>query len=85
MAGVAKTKGRKPTKEEHEKLRRAVFNGDVEYIKKLASSRVDVNADVFPPYNQTPLHYAAENNQLETIKVLHEYGADINCQTESSQ
>ena len=37
------------SQEEHEKLRRAVFNGDVEYIKKLASSRVDVNADVFPP------------------------------------
>ncbi|XP_065906757.1 ankyrin repeat domain-containing protein 49-like [Dysidea avara] len=80
MAGVPKGEQRKPTKKERDRLRGAVEKGSIDDIKELLSSGVDVNADLLPPGNITPLHYAAWNNQPDVIRVLHEYGADINCQ-----
>ncbi|XP_065907282.1 ankyrin repeat and protein kinase domain-containing protein 1-like [Dysidea avara] len=84
MAGVAKTKGRKPTKEECDRLKEATINGDVDSIKGILSNGVDVNAAV-DSKNWTTLHYAALHDQPDVIRVLHEYGVDINCQDVDNQ
>ncbi|XP_065906452.1 uncharacterized protein [Dysidea avara] len=82
MAGIpANAAKRKPIEVQCDMLKKAAITGDVDDIKTLASSGVDVNA-VVDMYRErkTSLHYAAERNQPIVIKLLHEYGVDINCQ-----
>ena len=39
---------------------------------------------LFPQDGRTPLHLAAINGYLDTVKFLHEHGADLSLQTKVS-
>ncbi|WP_295162859.1 ankyrin repeat domain-containing protein [uncultured Brachyspira sp.] len=54
----------------------ACLYGDLNKIKKLISSGVNINSKDFS--NRTPLMYAAEDGAVETIEYLLKNGADIN-------
>lgn len=61
-------------------LRQAVFNRQYKAIALLLEQGVDVNfckPDMVFPYNSTPVHVAAGNNDLETVKRLVAQGADV--------
>ncbi|MBO9595032.1 MAG: ankyrin repeat domain-containing protein [Niabella sp.] len=61
-------------------LRQAVFNRQYKAITWLLEHGVDVNfckPDMVFPYNSTPVHVAAGNNDLETVKRLVAHGADV--------
>ncbi|XP_065906448.1 uncharacterized protein [Dysidea avara] len=84
MAGIPENAVRRePTDEECDRLKKATEDGNVDDIKTLASSGVDVNTSLGDDNERkTSLHYAAEKNQPIVIKLLQEYGVDINCQDE---
>ena len=59
--------------------------GHIEIVKELLKIGADVNkpkhilhADTDLAYNKSPLHAAAEQGYTETVKVLLEYGANVN-------
>ena len=61
-------------------LRQAVSARQKKAIKIFLDNGVDVNfckPDMVYPYNSTPVHIAAQNNDLETVKLLVEKGADV--------
>lgn len=61
-------------------LRQAVSNRQYKAITLLLEYGADVNfckPDMVFPYNSTPVHIAARNNDLETVKRLVTYGADV--------
>jgi uncharacterized protein len=49
--------------------------GHVELVKMLLEHGAEVNSDWCKP----PLHWAAQNANLETLKILINFGAQINC------
>ena len=59
-----------------DKLFEAVKTGRSSEIEKLLQSNVNVNAR--DRNNQTPLHRAAQNGNLQAVKLLVQYGADVN-------
>ncbi|MCD8433549.1 ankyrin repeat domain-containing protein [Tenacibaculum finnmarkense genomovar ulcerans] len=61
-------------------FRQAVSNRQYEAIKLFLDYGVDVNfckPDMVYPYNSTPVHIAAKNDDLDTVKLLVEKGADV--------
>lgn len=61
-------------------LRQAVSNRQKAVIEILLDYAVDVNfckPDMVFPYNSTPVHIAAKNNDLPTVKWLVEHGANV--------
>jgi len=54
----------------------AVYEGDLEKVKKLLDEGEDVNAR--DDYGRTPLHYASIYGIVDVVKFLVEKGADIN-------
>jgi uncharacterized protein len=61
-------------------LRQAVSARQKQAVKIFLDNDVDVNfciPDIVFPYNSTPVHIAAQNNDLETVKLLVEKGADL--------
>ena len=61
-------------------FRQAVSNKQYKAIKLFLDYGVDVNfckSDMVYPYNSTPVHIAAQNNDLETLKLLIKKGADV--------
>ncbi|MCF3108927.1 ankyrin repeat domain-containing protein [Niabella sp. CC-SYL272] len=61
-------------------LRQAVFNRQYKAIALLLEHGADVNfckPDMVFPYNSTPVHIAAGNNDLEMVKRLVAHGADV--------
>jgi hypothetical protein len=54
----------------------AVYEGDLEKVKKLLDEGEDINAK--DDYGRTPLHYASINGDLDIIKFLVEKGANVN-------
>ncbi|WP_300597958.1 ankyrin repeat domain-containing protein [Niabella sp.] len=61
-------------------LRQAVSNRQYKAIALLLDHRVDVNfckPDMVYPYNSTPVHIAAKQNDMETVKLLVAHGADV--------
>lgn len=55
----------------------AILNCDIEKIKNLVSSGVDVNQKIIN--RLAPLHLAAKNNLMDVAKLLISYKADLNC------
>jgi len=66
----------KKTSEMASAMVEAAYNNDVEYIVKLASLGIDINAE---DDHTNPLHAAIENYALDAIRMLAQLGADINC------
>lgn len=61
-------------------LRQAVSGRQKKAIKIFLDNGVDVNfckPDMVYPYNSTPVHIAAQNNDFETVKLLVKKGADV--------
>jgi len=61
-------------------LRQAVSNRQYKAIELLLDQGVDVNfckPDMVFPYNATPVHIAAKNNDMKTVKLLVAHGADV--------
>lgn len=61
-------------------LRQAVSNRQYKAIELLLDHGVDVNfckPDMVFPYNSTPVHIAAKNNDIKTVKQLVAQGADV--------
>lgn len=61
-------------------LRQAVSNRQRHAIEIFLDYGIDVNfckPDMVYPYNSTPVHVAAANNDLATVKWLVEHGADV--------
>ncbi len=56
-------------------LHQAVVSGDLQQVKSLISSGVDINTN--NQLNWTPLHTAIRNNRIEIVKFLLENGVDI--------
>lgn len=53
----------------------SIESGDIDKVTKFIEKGIDVNRKYSPPYNL--IHIAAEANQVEIIKLLVSYGADI--------
>jgi len=64
-------------------LHRAAGNKNVEIVRMLIKTGVDVN--VKDRSDQTPLHYAAGKNSLEIAGLLIKAGADVNAKDKSGQ
>lgn len=61
-------------------LRQAVFSRLYPAIKLFLELGIDVNLhkpDMVFPYNTTPVGVAAENNDLDTVKLLVQHGANV--------
>lgn len=61
-------------------LRQAVSSHQIPAIEIFIKNGVDVNfckPDMVYPYNSTPVHIAADNNDLDIVKLLVENGADV--------
>lgn len=61
-------------------LRQAVSDRQTPAIKIFLDYGIDVNfckPDMVYPYNSTPVHLAAQNNDLATLKLLVAHGADV--------
>lgn len=61
-------------------LRQAVSARQTQAIKLFLDYGVDVNfckPDMVYPYNSTPVHIAAKNDDYETVKLLVDNGADV--------
>lgn len=54
----------------------ACYYGNNEIVKVLIENNVDINGK--DSYEHTPLYYAVENEQIETVKLLIEKGANVN-------
>lgn len=57
-----------------EKICQAAFNGNTQELKLLLRGKIDLNQK---GKNWTPLHSAIENQNLDCLKLLIEYGADV--------
>jgi hypothetical protein len=57
-------------------LHRAIISGDIEKVKSILSSGVDVNAR--NTINGTPLHTAVDKQRKEIVQLLLEKNADVN-------
>ncbi len=57
-----------------EKICQAAFNGNAQELKLLLNDKIDLNQN---GKNWTPLHSAIESQNLECLKLLIEYGADV--------
>ena len=66
---------------EEEALHDAAQDGDVQKVIELLSA--GYLPDKFDELGKTPLHYAAENENIELIHVLLNAGADVNAHKES--
>ncbi len=64
-----------------ERLHMAVQDGDLEEVKKLVYAGHDL--DVFDDISNTPLHYAAESENIEIARYLLASGADPNANEEA--
>lgn len=58
----------------------AARHGDMIVINYLASTK-NFSVDTRDPDDWTPLHVAAWYNQVETVELLLDYGADVNART----
>ncbi len=61
-------------------LRQAVSSKQKQVVEIFLAHGIDVNfcePDMVYPYNSTPAHVAAENNDMEMLKLLVEHGADV--------
>ncbi|MBN9298719.1 MAG: ankyrin repeat domain-containing protein [Filimonas sp.] len=61
-------------------LRQAVSNRQYKAIDLFLNADIDVNfckPNMVFPYNSTPVHVAAENNDLATVKLLVQHGANV--------
>ncbi|QQS50926.1 MAG: ankyrin repeat domain-containing protein [Bacteroidota bacterium] len=61
-------------------FRQAVDSRQHQAVKMFLNYGVDVNycePDMVFPYNSSPVHVAAKNNDLETVKLLVQHGADV--------
>ena len=61
-------------------LRRAAGNGDLQRVKALLATGVDVNA-LCPLYGKTPLHDAAWQGRIECLEALLAAGASVDSKT----
>lgn len=68
---------RKPTKEEKDKIYKAVGNGNVHTLQELASSGVDITGILYDGENFTALHYAANECYNNIITYLISQGARV--------
>ena len=66
-------------------IHKAVKDGDLEKLEKVAKSKLFLNNKKLwvdskdqDDYQQTPLHKAAVNGQIEIVKFLIKHGADVN-------
>ncbi|CAG9332861.1 unnamed protein product [Blepharisma stoltei] len=57
-------------------LHHAAYRGDTKMVEILLKNDSDPNIPNFM-FGRTPLHYAADNNYLETMKTLLEFGGDL--------
>jgi ankyrin repeat protein len=57
-------------------LHRAVITDDIQKVRKLLVSPIDIDAQDYQ--DKTALHYAVENNYVDIVRLLLEYGADPN-------
>lgn len=59
-------------------IKEAIKKGDSKVLNDLLESGADYKEVYFGTQFSTPLHYAAEKNKGECIKLLVNYGADVN-------
>ncbi len=67
-------------KNDGDSFRQAVSNKQHDAVKIFLNYGIDVNfckPDMVYPCNSTPVHIAAQNNDLETVKLLVQKGADV--------
>lgn len=77
LKGVDITQGNIAKQNKNEQLFFAVENKNLQQIRVLLNSGVNVNTR--DSYGYTPLMTAIENNDIKSCKLLVEYGAEINC------
>ncbi|HEX7296076.1 MAG TPA: ankyrin repeat domain-containing protein [Pyrinomonadaceae bacterium] len=63
-----------------EQLHFAAQDGEVERVSQLLNDGYP--PDVFDELGKTPLHYAAEREHLDVMRLLLEHGADVNAHDE---
>ena len=63
---------------EAERIHWAVQEQDLDKVKELLASNVDINS--FDQMGWTALHHAARDSNLEMMSFLLEHGADVNAQ-----
>ncbi len=64
-----------PSKEELEEMYSALWNGNIEIVKKFINKGIDINGCIF---RTTPLNTAIKGGHIDLVKYLIENGADIN-------
>ncbi len=62
----------------------AIIHKDIAAARQLLKNGADSNV-ALDQANVTALHFAAQSNQVDMIKLLLEYGANVNATTEPDQ
>jgi ankyrin repeat protein len=62
----------------------AAARGEIEILKALLQKKPDVDVPGKGVYKYTPFAWAARHGRAKSVRVLHEYGADINAKDEAA-
>ena len=74
----------RPTSDLSRQLLAAIFLGDTSRVQSLLRMHPELATEPDGRGDQ-PIHHAARNGDTEIVKVLHEYGADVNVRTKNGQ